>query len=127
MHVVGDVIVGDRELVAGGVRLVHEHEVLAGLHLPLGERGPPLQHLHVVGEVVHELGAAGGLLSGGGISGALKGAVSGIKDKITAYAVFNNFFNFLDQHANINRRRDFGGRQEIAGVSGVDSPREPSV
>ncbi|HEY8592460.1 MAG TPA: TonB-dependent receptor [Sphingomicrobium sp.] len=53
--------------------------------------------------------------------GALLGRPAGMKDKLTAYVVFNNFFNFLNENANVNRRRDFGGRQEIVGISGVDA------
>jgi hypothetical protein len=51
----------------------------------------------------------------------LLGSPLGMKDKITAYVMFNNFFNLLDSHWNIQHRRDFGGFQEIAGISGVDA------
>ena len=33
----------------------------------------------------------------------------------------DNFLNFLDKDWNVQRRRDFAGRQDIATVSGVDA------
>jgi hypothetical protein len=51
----------------------------------------------------------------------LLGSPLGMKDKITAYVMFNNFFNLLDSHWNVQHRRDFGGRQPIATVTGVDA------
>jgi hypothetical protein len=51
----------------------------------------------------------------------LLGSPLGMKDKITAYVMFNNFFNMLDSHWNVQHRRDFGGRQPIATVTGVDA------
>jgi outer membrane receptor protein involved in Fe transport len=53
--------------------------------------------------------------------GRLLGRPGGIKDKLTAYVMFDNFLNLLDNDWNIQHRRDFGERQEIAGVSGVDA------
>ena len=47
----------------------------------------------------------------------------GKKDKIKLYATMDNFLNFLDQDWNVQRRRDFAGRQDIANLStaGVDA------
>ncbi len=42
------------------------------------------------------------------------------EDKIKLYATFDNFLNFLDDEWNVQHRRDFGGRQDIASLSGVD-------
>jgi len=53
--------------------------------------------------------------------GRLLGRPLGLKDKFTAYVMFNNFLNLLNSNWNIQHRRDFGERQEIAGISGVDS------
>ena len=33
----------------------------------------------------------------------------------------DNFLNFLDNDWNVQRRRDFAGRQDLATVSGVDA------
>lgn len=49
------------------------------------------------------------------------GHLFGRKDKIKLYATMDNFLNFLDQDWNVQRRRDFAGRQDIATVSGVDA------
>ncbi|MBL0916361.1 MAG: hypothetical protein IBJ13_12885, partial [Sphingopyxis sp.] len=49
------------------------------------------------------------------------GNLFGRKDKIKLYATMDNFLNFLDQDWNVQRRRDFAGRQDIATVSGVDA------
>ncbi len=49
------------------------------------------------------------------------GSFFGKKDKIKLYATMDNFLNFLDQDWNVQRRRDFAGRQDIANVSGVDA------
>lgn len=49
------------------------------------------------------------------------GHLFGKKDKIKLYATMDNFLNFLDQDWNVQRRRDFAGRQDIATVSGVDA------
>ncbi|KTE21196.1 hypothetical protein ATE67_07760 [Sphingopyxis sp. H050] len=49
------------------------------------------------------------------------GNLFGRKDKIKLYATMDNFLNFLDQDWNVQRRRDFAGRQDIANVSGVDA------
>ena len=51
----------------------------------------------------------------------LMGRPGGINDKITAYLMVDNFLNLLNKGWNVQRRRDFGGRQEIAGVSGVNA------
>ena len=53
--------------------------------------------------------------------GSLLGHPLGMKDKITAYVMFNNFLNMLNSHWNVQHRRDFGGFQEVAGISGVDA------
>ncbi|MCB2067522.1 MAG: TonB-dependent receptor [Erythrobacter sp.] len=42
-------------------------------------------------------------------------------DSIRLFATFDNFLNFLDSGWNIQNRRDFAGRQDVATVSGVDS------
>ena len=47
--------------------------------------------------------------------------IGGIRDKITVYAMFDNFLNFLDNDWNVQRRRQFAGLQDIASISGVDS------
>ena len=49
------------------------------------------------------------------------GRLFGKKDKIKLYATMDNFLNFLDRDWNVQRRRDFAGRQDIATVSGVDA------
>ncbi len=49
------------------------------------------------------------------------GNLFGRKDKIKLYATMDNFLNFLDKDWNVQRRRDFAGRQDIATVSGVDA------
>lgn len=49
------------------------------------------------------------------------GRLFGKNDKIKLYATMDNFLNFLDQDWNVQRRRDFAGRQDLATVSGVDA------
>ncbi len=50
------------------------------------------------------------------------GSLTGVaEDSIRMFATFDNFLNFLDSDWNIQRRRDFGGRQDVATVSGVDA------
>ncbi|MFC3098999.1 TonB-dependent receptor [Alteraurantiacibacter palmitatis] len=50
------------------------------------------------------------------------GSVTGVaQDRLRLFATFDNFLNFLDKDANIHRRRDFAGRQDVATVSGVDA------
>lgn len=49
------------------------------------------------------------------------GSFFGYDDKIRLYATMDNFLNFLDSGWNIQHRRDFAGRQDIAGTSGVDA------
>ncbi|HXG81061.1 MAG TPA: hypothetical protein VNJ05_04600, partial [Sphingomicrobium sp.] len=51
----------------------------------------------------------------------LLGSPGGINDKITAYLMVDNFLNLLNKGWNLQHRRDFGGRQQIAGISGVDA------
>ena len=53
--------------------------------------------------------------------GRLFGHPLGLKDKFTAYIMFNNFLNMLNSKWNVQHRRDFGGFQQIAGVGGVDA------
>lgn len=53
--------------------------------------------------------------------GRLLGSPHGLNDKITVYAMFDNFLNFLNDGWNIQRRRQFAGLQDIATVSGVDA------
>jgi outer membrane receptor protein involved in Fe transport len=49
------------------------------------------------------------------------GRLFGKKDKLKLFASFDNFLNMLDSGWNIQRRRDFAGRQDIASISGVDA------
>lgn len=49
------------------------------------------------------------------------GRLFGRNDKLKLYATMDNFLNFLDDDWNVQRRRDFAGRQDIATVSGVDA------
>ena len=49
------------------------------------------------------------------------GSPLGVRDKLTVYAMFDNFLNLLDDGWNIQRRRNFAGLQDIASVSGVDA------
>jgi hypothetical protein len=49
------------------------------------------------------------------------GRFFGREDKIKLYATMDNFLNFIDSGANIQRRRNFSGLQDLATVSGVDS------
>jgi hypothetical protein len=55
--------------------------------------------------------------------GRLIGSPYGMRDKITVFAMFDNFLNLLDDNWNVQRRRQFAGLQEIAGLTsaGVDS------
>ena len=53
--------------------------------------------------------------------GRLLGSPHGLNDKITLYAMFDNFLNLLNNGWNIQRRREFNGLQDIANISGVDS------
>jgi hypothetical protein len=53
--------------------------------------------------------------------GRLLGSPLGVSDKITVYAMFDNFLNFLNDGWNIQHRREFNGLQDIANISGVDS------
>ncbi len=49
------------------------------------------------------------------------GRFFGRDDKIKLYATMDNFLNFLDSSWNVQRRRDFSGRQDILSISGVDA------
>ncbi len=49
------------------------------------------------------------------------GRLFGRNDKLKLYAMMDNFLNFLDSSWNVQRRRDFSGRQDLAQVSGVDA------
>lgn len=51
----------------------------------------------------------------------LFGSPYGVRDKLTVYAMFDNFLNFIDDSWNVQRRRNFAGLQEVASISGVDS------
>ena len=55
--------------------------------------------------------------------GRLFGSPYGIKDKLTAYLMVDNFLNLLNKDWNNQHRRDFGGRQQIANLTttGVDA------
>ncbi|MGC1269328.1 MAG: TonB-dependent receptor [Croceibacterium sp.] len=49
------------------------------------------------------------------------GSFFGMQDKLKLFASFDNFLNFLDSDWNVQHRRDFGGRQDIATTTGVDA------
>ncbi len=49
------------------------------------------------------------------------GRLFGRSDKIKLYATMDNFLNFLDSSWNVQRRRDFSGRQDILNITGVDA------
>lgn len=50
------------------------------------------------------------------------GSLTGVaNDSLRLFATFDNFLNFLNPDWNVQRRRDFGGRQDVATVSGVDA------
>ena len=49
------------------------------------------------------------------------GRLFGREDKLKLFASFDNFLNLLDPKWNVQRRRDFGGRQDIASISGIDT------
>ncbi len=49
------------------------------------------------------------------------GRLFGRDDKIKLFANIDNFLNMLDSGWNIQRRRDFAGRQDIANTTGVDA------
>jgi outer membrane receptor for ferrienterochelin and colicin len=49
------------------------------------------------------------------------GRLFGLEDRVKLFASFDNFLNFLNDEWNVSHRRDFGGRQDIASISGVDS------
>ncbi|MGH6705852.1 MAG: TonB-dependent receptor, partial [Sphingomicrobium sp.] len=47
--------------------------------------------------------------------------IGDLRDKITLYAMFDNFLNFLDNDWNVQRRRQFAGLQDVASISGIDA------
>ena len=49
------------------------------------------------------------------------GRLFGREDKLKLFASFDNFLNLLDPSWNIQRRRDFAGRQDIASITGIDA------
>jgi hypothetical protein len=49
------------------------------------------------------------------------GSLFGMKDKLKLFASFDNFLNLLDSNWNVQHRRDFGGRQDVATTTGVDA------
>lgn len=49
------------------------------------------------------------------------GRLFGRDDKFKLYATVDNFLNMLDSSWNLQRRRDFAGRQEVIGLGGVDA------
>lgn len=49
------------------------------------------------------------------------GSFFGFDDKIKLFGTVDNFLNLLDSSWNLQHRRDFAGRQDIAAISGVDS------
>ncbi|HET7816020.1 MAG TPA: TonB-dependent receptor [Sphingomicrobium sp.] len=55
--------------------------------------------------------------------GRAAGSPYGLRDKFTLFLMVDNFLNMLSRDWNIQRRRDFGARQEIIGIGsgGVDS------
>ena len=53
--------------------------------------------------------------------GRLLGSPFGMRDKLTAYVMVDNFLNLLDDGWNVQRRRQFAGLQDIASISGVDA------
>ena len=44
-----------------------------------------------------------------------------VDDKLKLFATVDNFLNLLDSSSNLQHRRDFGGRQDIFSVAGVDA------
>ena len=48
------------------------------------------------------------------------GRLFGRDDRLKLYATMDNFLNFLDSDWNVQRRRNFAGLQDIAGIDGVD-------
>ena len=53
--------------------------------------------------------------------GRLMGSPYGVRDKITLFAMFDNFLNLLNDSWNIQRRRNFAGLQDVADIEGIDS------
>jgi hypothetical protein len=49
------------------------------------------------------------------------GRFFGLDDKIKVFATIDNFLNLVDSGSNLQHRRDFGGRQDIATSTGVDA------
>jgi len=52
---------------------------------------------------------------------SLLGEPSGLRDKLTAYVMFDNFLNMLNKGWNNQHRRNFSGLQEIASTTGVNA------
>ena len=52
--------------------------------------------------------------------GRLFGSPHGLRDKVTLFAMFDNFLNFLDNDWNVQRRRNFAGLQDVADIDGID-------
>ena len=44
-----------------------------------------------------------------------------MKDKITVYAMFDNFLNFLNNNWNVQHRRNFVGLQDVASLGSVNA------
>jgi len=44
-----------------------------------------------------------------------------VDDKLKIFATVDNFLNLLNDSWNLQHRRDFAGRQDIAGISGIDA------
>lgn len=51
------------------------------------------------------------------------GRLFGVQDKIRVFAMVDNFLNLLDKNANIQRRRNFAGLQDVAALTsaGIDA------
>ena len=49
------------------------------------------------------------------------GRLFGVEDRMKLFASFDNFLNFVDSDWNVQHRRDFAGRQDIATTTGVDA------
>ncbi|HKH28230.1 MAG TPA: hypothetical protein VKA61_07830, partial [Sphingomicrobium sp.] len=49
------------------------------------------------------------------------GSPLGVRDKLTVYAMVDNFLNLLDDSWNVQRRRQFAGLQDVADITNVDA------
>lgn len=47
--------------------------------------------------------------------------LGGVRDRITVFAMFDNFLNFLDEGWNVQHRRNFAGLQVAGNITGIDS------